>query len=275
MWKSAIAIVALFACKGGGGDREPAPAPESAHQTVRVAIVGGLVETGLWPELAARWERETGHRIELASVGPKPIVVAAYRKGDIDLIAVHASDAMVNLVADGLAVDPRPFARNDLVIVGPPGDPVGIRGKTDAVAAIAQLSQARAKLLVSASSGADAVLHDLLEAAHARTAELIAFAGEDQHALLARAAELGAYTLVGRIPFIDGKLAHHGMELMVRGDPRLRRPYLVETAPRAPAAARALAGWLRGAEAQGVIAEYGRGRYDDGPLFFAIATPTR
>ena len=43
---------------------------------------------------------------------------------------------MVNLVADGLAVDPQPWVRNDLVIVGPPADPAHIRGAADAVVAL-------------------------------------------------------------------------------------------------------------------------------------------
>ena len=36
---------------------------------------------------------------------------------------MHASDTIVNLVADGYAVDPQPWLKNDLVIVGPRDDP--------------------------------------------------------------------------------------------------------------------------------------------------------
>ncbi len=269
-----LVVLSAFAlaCRGGARDESAA---RKEHQTVRVAIVGGMVETGLWPELVARWEHASGHHVELASVGPKPVVVRAFRTGGIDLIAVHSSDAMINLVADGLALDPQPFARNDLVIVGPADDPAGVRGAKDAAAAVQQIAARGGVLLVHASAGADTVLHDLVEAGGAKLPEaaLALFAGDDQHAVLARAAELHAYTLVGRIPFVDGKLAHHGLELMVRGDPRLRRPYLVETSPRAPAAARALAAWLRSPDAQRFIADYGRGRYDDDPLFFPITPP--
>ena len=42
---------------------------------------------------------------------------------------------MVNLVADGLAVDPQPWVKNDLVIVGPADDPAHIRGEKDAIVA--------------------------------------------------------------------------------------------------------------------------------------------
>jgi tungstate transport system substrate-binding protein len=187
---------------------------------------------------------------------------------------VHACDAMINLVADGLARDPQPWARNDLVIVGPAADPAQIRGERDAVAAIGKIIAARAPLLVHASMGADGVLHDLQEAGHLTldAQATVMFLGDDAHRVLERAAALAAYTLVGRIPWITGKLKAEGVALMVQGDPRLRRPYLVEVAPSAPAAARELAAFLRAPETQQWIATFGRGRYDDQPLFFPVST---
>jgi tungstate transport system substrate-binding protein len=272
----ALAIVlAVVACRSGT-DVPSRPAP----QTIRVAVIGGMLETGFWREVAARYERLTGNHVELAASGPKQVVVDAFRKGGIDLITFHASDAFANLVADGLAVDPQPWVRNDLVIVGPHDDPAHVRGDRDALAAARRIIAARSAFVVHASMGADGVLHDLLEAGHlALPAEqTIAFGGDNQHAVLDRAAEANAYTLVGRIPFLDGKLKREGIELMVRGDPRLRRPYLVAVAagraddPRL-AAARDLAAYLRAPETQAWIATFGRGRYDDDPLFFPVTLP--
>ena len=85
------------------------------------------------------------------------------------------------------------------------------------------------------------------------------------------AAEKHAYTLVGRIPFLNGKLPNEGLELMVRGDPRLRRPYVVATANprRFPQAhvegAAALAAFLRKPETQDWIGSYGVSQLDDQP----------
>ena len=76
--------------------------------------------------------------------------------------------------------------------------------------------------------------------------------------------------MVGRIPFLDGKLKKDGIELMVRGDPRLRRPYLVAVAPHAPDAARDLATFMRDPSTQDFIATFGKGKYDDDPLFFPV-----
>jgi tungstate transport system substrate-binding protein len=261
----ALGLVMLAAC--GHADEVPAaPTP----QTIHVAVIGGMMETGFWQELTKNYEQLTGHKIEVVATGPKPQVIAAYRKGGIDLITVHASDAMVNLVADGLAVDPQPWLRNDLVIMGPTADPAGIRGEQDAVVAIRKIIAAKAPLLVHASMGADGVLHDLREAGNLVLDDKVTifFNEENQHAVLQRAAEAKAYTMVGRIPVLIGKLHAEGMEIMVKGDPRLRRPHLVEYAPNANAATRDFAAWLRSPETQQWIAKFGVGKYDDQPVFY-------
>ena len=271
----ALLVVLVAAC---GSKTEPpptaTPGPPAVppHQTIKVAVVGGMMETGFWPEVVARFERATGHKVELAATGPKPVVVAAFEKGGIDLITVHASDAMINLVADGLARDPQPWLRNDMVIVGPAADPAKIKGQTDAGKAMAAIIAAKAPLLVHATHGSDGVLHDLLEdeKLDLDPTATVRFAGESQHQVLAEAARLGAYTMIGRIPFITKKLRAEGIELMVRGDVRLRRPYLVEIATNANPAAQVLADFLRSPETQAWIATFGAGKYDDHPLFFPV-----
>ncbi len=261
------ALLVLCACHGEAPEAPPAI-------TIHCAVIGGMVETGLWPEVAQRFERLTGNHVVLASVGPKQVIVDAFRKGGVDLITVHASDALVNLVADGLAVDPQPWARNDLVIVGPHDDPAHIRGGHDALAALRAVIAVASPWLIHASMGADGVVHDLLEAGHLAfpAGATVVFEGDDQHAVLDRTADKHAYTLVGRIPFVSGKLARAGVELMVQGDPLLRRPYLVAVATNAPAAARDLAAYLRGPETQALLATFGKGRYDGESLFFPVTT---
>jgi tungstate transport system substrate-binding protein len=263
------ALVAVAACRG----HDPPPAARPTGQTIRVAVIGGMIETGFWPALAERYQAARGNRIEVVAAGPKSSVVEAFRRGGIDLIAVHACDAMINLVADGLARDPQPWARNDLVIIGPAADPAGIRGERDAVAAIRRIVAARAPLLVHASLGADEVLHDLQDAGRIALdpGATVLFADDNQHRVVERAAALSAYTLVGRIPWITGKLRGDGVELLVQGDPRLRRPYLVEVSAAATPAALDLAAYLRSPETQQWIAGFGRGRHDDQPLFFPVS----
>lgn len=249
-------------------------AKPAAEQTIRVAVVGGMVETGFWQAVAERFQAARGYRIELVATGPKKQVIAAFRQGGIDLITVHACDAMINLVADGLARDPQPWARNDLVIVGPEADPAGIRGERDAVVALGKIIAAKAPLLVHASTGADGVLHDLQDAGKLALdpGSTVMFVGDSQQRVVERAGELSAYTMIGRIPWLTGKLKAPGVALMVQGDPRMQRPYLVEVSASASRAAYELATYLRSAETQQWIASFGRGKYDDQPLFFPVST---
>lgn len=271
--RRALAACVLIAC---GREASTPPAAEAKaprpKQTLRVAVVGGMMETGFWSEIAARYERTSGDKIELAASGPKPQVVAAFAKGGIDVITVHASDAMVNLVADGLARDPQPWVRNDMVIVGPTSDPAGIRGEKDAARALEKIIAAKAPLLVHASHGADGVLHDLVEAGQLRLdpTATVRFDGGNQHAVLAAAKEKGAYAMVGRIPVLLGKLKADGIEIMVRGDPRLRRPYLVQIARTAQSGADDLVAYLRSGATQEFIASFKQGEYDENPLFFPV-----
>ena len=58
---------------------------------------------------------------------------------------------------------------------------------------------------------------------------------------------------------------------MVEGDPRLRRPYLVEISAAASPAATDLASYLRSPEIQQFLASFGVGRFDDQPVFFPVS----
>lgn len=58
----AAAALAAAGCRGTSeAPDRPAPA------TIRVAVIGGMVETGLWAAVAERFQLLTGHRVELAA----------------------------------------------------------------------------------------------------------------------------------------------------------------------------------------------------------------
>jgi ABC-type tungstate transport system permease subunit len=92
--------------------------------------------------------------------------------------------------------------------------------------------------------------------------------------MLKRAATEQAYTLVGRIPFISGKLETGELRIMVQGDERLRRPYLVVVSTRSEQrqrdVARRFAAFLREPTTQIFIAGFGQGKYDAHPLLFPV-----
>jgi tungstate transport system substrate-binding protein len=252
----------------------------AAPIVVRCAVIGGLVDTGLWDGLIERYEEHSGNRAILSATGPKHVIAGELARGEADLVAMHASDAIINLVADGHGENAQPWLRSDLVLVGPADDPARVRGEKDCAAALRKIIESKSKVLVHASLGANEVLADVLARAGVELppAQTIATPSEKHRQMLQRAKAEGAYALVGRIPFIAGKIDGDGLRVMVEGDPQLRRPYLVVTTTSADnaarqQAARQFAAFLRTPETQAWIAEYGKERYDGKPLFFSVVTP--
>lgn len=248
-----------------------------AAATIRCAVVGGLNEIGFWPELADRFQRAAGKRAEIVVTGPKHDLATAFRAGDADVILMHAGDTAINLVADGIGENLQPWARNDYVLVGPAADPAKIRGQADVVRALEQILATKSKLLVHASSGVNELVSDLLAAGGLELdpANTISLPGERHRQMLGRAAAAGAYTLVGRIPFLNGKLDAGELQIMVQGDERLRRPYVVIVAAGRPddprlIAARQFAAFLRDPATQQHITAFGKGRFDQQPLLFPV-----
>src|SRR4051812_25355057 len=77
-----------------------------------------------------------------------------------------------------------------------------------------------------------------------------------------------AKTLSGRIPLLTGRIPNEGLVVMVSGDERLRRPFVVAVANPSKISdarvelARRLAAYLRTPQTQQWIADFGKGRYD-------------
>jgi tungstate transport system substrate-binding protein len=289
--QSARRLAAVCFCAALAACSRQRPTPEAAKDTpdagaqpevVRCAVIGGMVTSGLWQAVAARYEAETGAKVELTVSGNKRMIVDPMRRGDVDLITLHASDAIVNLVADGYATDPQPWARNDHVIVGPADDPAGVRGMKDAGQALAKIVARKSPFVMHRGTGATQLLKELLEEAHVALSDeqtLSLRPTDNQETVLELAAQKHAYSMVGRIPFKVGKMQGPGLEVLVQGDPKLQRPYLVAVADpkRFPgahvAAAKRLAVYLRSPKTQAFLAGYSNASFGSEPPFFPVVVP--
>src|SRR5262249_14485569 len=122
-------------------------------QTVRVAVVGGLIRSGLWPALARAFEAESGSHAEVAVSGNREILAEAFRAGKADLIAIHQSPTATNLVSDAYATNMQVWTRNEFVIVGPKNDPAHIRGLHDGAVALKRIAESQAPFADYRNSG--------------------------------------------------------------------------------------------------------------------------
>jgi tungstate transport system substrate-binding protein len=250
------------------------------QRVIRCAVIGGMTMTGLWPEISKMFEAETGYRIEVVATGPRPELDKAMRDGKVDLLTMHSGDVTTDLVADGFGVNMRPWTRNELCIVGPPDDPAHVRGMTNGAMALRKIAEAQARFVDFQGIGSRELSHNLwrLAGIEPKGEWVIRDESVSKWNILQFARSNNAYVVVGYIPARKGKMFAQGMEILVRNDPIMRRPFIVmEVNPaRFPAAnftgARALSDFLLSSKVQNFLLEFGRQTNEPGPLFFPVAT---
>jgi len=263
------ATLLLIACFGIVAQQEEAPAPPTEGKTIRCAVIGGMYRTGLWEDVGKLFEEETGYKVIVAVTGQRPKLAEAFKRGEADILTMHSGDITTNLVADGYGINMRPWARNDLVIAGPPSDPAGIRGMTDAVGALRKIAEAKANFVDTKGIGPREVGHALWNAAGISPEGdwLLQDESGNHLNILHFAEEHNAYVIVGRSPMVQGKIPAGNMEVMVDQAPEMRRPYIVMEAnpakiPQANSeGAHLLANFLLSERVQQLLEENGTDKY--------------
>jgi tungstate transport system substrate-binding protein len=257
------------------------PAKPASPAVIRCAVIGGMTMTGLWQAVAKMFEAETGYQLELVVTGQRPVLDEALRAGKVDLLTMHSGDITTDLVADGFGINMRPWTRNELVIVGPPSDPARVRGMSDGAAALKKIADAHAHFVDFDGIGSRELTHTLwrLSGAEPKGDWVLRDDTVTKFDILQFARKNEAYVVVGFIPADTGKMPAQGMEILVKGDPVMRRPFIVMEANPQKAAnvnaagARALSDFLLSPRVQNFLLEFGREARGDEPLFFPVAAP--
>jgi len=249
------------------------------QHVVRCAVIGGMTMTGLWPEISKMFEAQTGYHVEVIVTGERPLLDKAIRAGKVDLLTMHSGDITTDVVADGIAINMRPWTRNELVVVGPTDDPAQIRGMTNGVEALKKIAAAQAKFVDFQGIGSRELTHTLWRLAG--TEPKGDWVIKDDTAIskwnvLQFCCSNHAYVVVGYIPALTGKMANEGMEILVKNDPVMRRPYIVmEANPKKfpqinNAGAHALSEFLLSPKVQNYLLKFGRDTTGNHPLFFPV-----
>ena len=255
----------------------PAVPAQANEHFITLASTTSTENSGLFAHLLPRFTQATGIEVRVIAVGTGQALRIA-RNGDADVLLVHHRASEEKFVAEGYGVKRHDVMYNDFVLVGPRADPAGLRGLTDAVAALARVAAARAPF---ASRGDDSGTHkkerDLWAAAGVDPLEASGTwyreTGSGMGATLNAAAGMGAYALSDRATWLA--FQNKGdLEVLVEGDTRLFNPYgviLVNPAkhPYVKAeAGQAFIDWLVSEPGQAAIAAY---RLDGRQLFFPNA----
>ena len=139
-----IALAMVFSAAGllagcGGSDEGSADdaAKEPETKTLRLATTTSTKDSGLLDVLLPEFEKETGYKVSVASVGSGE-AMALGEQGEADVLLVHSPAAEKEYVDGGHAdADGRmDVMYNDFVVLGPKADPEGIEkaSKEDAIA---------------------------------------------------------------------------------------------------------------------------------------------
>lgn len=281
----AAALVLLGGCGKGAGEA-PATGQQEGRQTgpatknseVILATTTSTYDSGLLDFLLPVFEKKTGYKVKPIAVGTGQALKMG-EQGNADVLLVHAPAAEKPLVEKGIVINYRLVMHNDFILVGPPGDPAGIKQAKTAVEAMQRIAARRA---IFVSRGDDSGTHkkekELWQKAGVKPGgDWYVEAGAGMGQTLTIASEREGYTLTDRGTYLALK-KNLRLDVVLEGDPLLLNIYHVmqvnpEKFPNLDinaVGAKAFVEFLVSPEGQKLIGEFGKDKYGE-PLFFPDA----
>ena len=164
--------------------------------------------------------------------------------------------------------------RNDLVLLGPPSDPAGIKSMKDGAKAFQRIAETKSLYLDAYGIGKRELAQKMWKKAKIKpTGSWILRDDSSQtRRMLRYASDHKAYVIFGRMPVVLNKISFGDLEIMVEGDPSMRRSYIVmEANPKVfpntnREGAHALSDFLLSPEIQNFMKDYGKEKNKGFPL---------
>ena len=237
----------------------------AADKSIVVASTTSTQDSGLFGYLLPLFKAKTGIEVKVVALGTGQALDTA-RRGDADVVFVHAKSAEQKFLAEGFGVKRFPVMYNDFVLIGPKSDPAGVKGTKDIVAALKTL---KAKGVAFISRGDRSGTHiaelNLWKAAgidiEAEKGAWYKSIGQGMGAALNTAAASEAYVLSDRGTWLSFK-NKGDLVVAVEGDKRLFNQYgvMLVNPAKHPAVKKELGqqfiDWLISPEGQRDIAGY-------------------
>jgi len=114
---------------------------KSQDKSIVVASTTSTQDSGIFGHILPLFEAKTGIQVKVIAQGTGQALDTG-RRGDADVVFVHARAAEEKFLSEGFGVRRFPVMYNDFIMVGPKSDPAGVAGTRDIVAALKTL-QAR------------------------------------------------------------------------------------------------------------------------------------
>jgi len=235
---------------------------EAQDRFITVASTTSTEQSGLFGHILPLFQEKTGIEVRVIAQGTGQALETG-RRGDADVVFVHARAAEEAFVAEGYGVERFEVMYNDFVVVGPAADPAGIAGTSDVVAALTAIAGSESAF---ASRGDDSGTHkaelELWDLAGIEpSGGWYRETGSGMGPTLNTAAQMPAHALTDRGTWIS--FQNRGdLEILVEGDDRLFNQYgviLVDPERHGHVKAddgQAFVDWLVSPEGQAAIASY-------------------
>jgi tungstate transport system substrate-binding protein len=235
------------------------------EKSIVVASTTSTQDSGLFGYLLPLFKAKSGIDVKVVAQGTGQALETA-RRGDADVVFVHAKPAEEKFLAEGFGVKRFPVMYNDFILIGPVRDPAGVSGTRDIVAALKAIRDKQAPFV---SRGDRSGTHQAELALWATAAidlgrdkgHWYREIGQGMGAALNAAGAMNAYTISDRGTWISFR-NKSDLVVAVEGDQRLFNQYgimLVNEAKHSnvkTALGQQFIDWLISPEGQQVIANY-------------------
>jgi tungstate transport system substrate-binding protein len=214
LFAALLLAAAVYGC-GGGSDE------------LILATTTSTQDSGLLDVLIPQFEKEHDYKVKTIAVGSGEALRLA-SEGEADVVLAHSPKAEEDFMAAGNGESRLVVMHNDFIIVGPSGDPAGIKGTTSAADAFKKIAASETIFLSRGDeSGTHTKEKSLWTAAAIEpSGTWYQETGQGMGATLNVANEKQGYTLSDRGTYLAQK-ANLDLELLVEGDKALYNQYHV------------------------------------------------
>jgi tungstate transport system substrate-binding protein len=197
-------------------------------KSIIVASTTSTRDSGLFDYLLPKFKDKTGITVKVVAQGTGKALDTG-RRGDADVLFVHAKAAEEKFIKDGYGAKRYPVMYNDFVVVGPKSDPAGIKGTKDVGKALTTIINKKADFISRGdNSGTNKAELRLWKAAGVdidkQKGPWYKAIGQGMGATLNTAAASNAYALTDRATWINFK-NKRDLVIVVEGDKRLFNQY--------------------------------------------------
>ena len=238
---------------------------EAQDKSIVVASTTSTQDSGLFGHILPMFKAKTGIDVKVVAQGTGQALDTG-RRGDADVVFVHAKEQEEKFVADGFGVKRFDVMYNDFIVVGPKADPANVKANKGIVAGLKAIYEKGAPFVSrgdkSGTHSAELALWKAagLDPAAAKPAWYREI-GQGMGAALNTASAMGGYVLADRGTWLSFK-NKGDLEIVLEGDRRLFNQYgiiLVNPAKHAHAKkelGQQFIDWVISAEGQGAIRSY-------------------